>query len=91
MDPMGIAGMIFTLVALILIGGLVLLYPLSRQLAALVHLRLERGSAPDPSEQVEALTGAVESLRAEVERLAERQDFTERLLERPSSSKTERE
>jgi hypothetical protein len=83
MDPMALAGMIFTLIVLVMIGGFILLYPLSRQLAALLHLRLERAEAPDPSGQIASLTRALESMRDEVERLSERQEFTERLLERP--------
>jgi hypothetical protein len=43
----------------------------------------------DP-ERMEVLLRAMESLRDDVARLAERQDFTERLLERPKDDKGER-
>ncbi len=43
--------------------------------------RLSGGGQPD----VEQLTEVVDNLRAEVERLNERVEFTERLLERPKT------
>lgn len=82
-DPMAIVAMIFTLIALAMIGGFILLVPLSRQLSTLLHQRLQHGEPPPSDERVDALAQAVELLSAEVERLAERQDFTERLLEKP--------
>lgn len=82
-EPMAIIGMIFSLIVLGMIGGFILLFPLSRQITTLLHRRLERGEKPMPDEQLEGLVQVVEALRAEVERLSDRQDFTERLLERP--------
>ncbi len=41
----------------------------------------------ESTERMEILLRAVESLRDDVARLAERQDFTERLLERPRDEK----
>ncbi|MGD8321039.1 MAG: hypothetical protein PVJ02_11300 [Gemmatimonadota bacterium] len=82
-EPMVIVAMIFTLIVLAMIGGFILLFPLSRQLSTLLHQRLQHGDAPPSDERVDALAQAVEMLSAEVERLADRQDFTERLLERP--------
>jgi predicted PurR-regulated permease PerM len=87
MDPNAIAGMIFTLIALVLIGGFILLVPLSRQLAQLMQQRLERGETADQDARIASLARAVESLSEEVGRLAERQEFTERLLERPRAEK----
>ncbi len=87
MDPMAIVGMIFTLVVLVMIGGFILLYPLSRQLAQLVHRRLEKGESGDQDARIASLARAVESLGEQVGRLAERQEFTERLLERPRAEK----
>ncbi len=82
-EPMVIVAMIFTLIVLAMIGGFVLLFPLSRQLSTLLQQRLQRGELPPSDERVDALAQAVEALSAEVERLADRQDFAERLLERP--------
>lgn len=82
-EPMVVVAMIFSLVVLAMIGGFILVFPLSRQITTLLHRRLERGERPMPDEQLDALTQAVDALRAEVERLSDRQDFTERLLEKP--------
>ena len=87
MDPNALAGMVFTLITLVLIGGFILLLPLSRQLAQLVHQRLDKGQDMDQDARVASLARAVEALGEEVARLAERQEFTERLLERPRAEK----
>lgn len=89
MDPMAIVGMIFTLVMLVVIGGFILLIPLSRQLAAFLRLRLERSDKADQDARIASLTRAVASLRDDIERLAERQEFTEHLLERPRTTDAE--
>lgn len=83
MEPMALVGMVFTLIVLVMIGGFILLFPLSRQIAELVRRRLEKGDEPADAERIAALAQAVESLRDEVERVSERQEFTERLLEKP--------
>jgi hypothetical protein len=79
-DP-GVIGVFIPIVA---VSGFFLwmisLSPLGKALAE----RLRHGAVPpskDPAEQ-EALLGAVEDLRREVAELAERVDFTERLLAR---------
>lgn len=82
LDPVILAGMIFSVVVLLLIGGFVLLYPVARQLGEYLRHRIQQGDRA-PEEQVEELRRAVESLRNDVAHLAERQDFTERLLEPP--------
>ena len=84
MDPLILASMIFTLIVLGLIGGFTLLYPISRRLAEVLEKRY-LGDRDDSAtaDQVDALRRAVKALRGEVELLGERQDFTERLLERP--------
>jgi hypothetical protein len=79
------AGMIFSLLMALIVGGFVLLYPLTRRLGKLIELRLEeRKSEPGgvAAAEVERLRGVVEALQQDVAALAERQDFAERLLER---------
>jgi hypothetical protein len=79
------AGMIFSLLMALIVGGFVLLYPLTRRLGKLIELRLEeRKSEPGSvaAAEVERLRGVVEALQQDVAALAERQDFAERLLER---------
>jgi hypothetical protein len=75
--------MIFTVIVLMLIGGFILLVPLTRRLAALLEHRMLAEDKAGRSADVEALARAVDTLRDEVERLAERQEFTEKLLDRP--------
>jgi hypothetical protein len=79
-----IAGMVFSLLLALIIGGFVLMYPLSKRLGQLIELRLEERrherEGTQPAGEVERLLGAVEALQREVAGLAERQEFTERLL-----------
>ena len=75
--------MIFTVVVLMLIGGFILLLPLTRRLGALLEHRMLSEDRAKQSADVDALVQAVDALRDEVERLSARQDFTEKLLERP--------
>lgn len=84
MDP-GVVGVFIPIVA---VGGfftwMISLSPLGKALAE----RLRHGPvppAPDPQEREEVLA-AVEDLRREVAELAERVDFTERLLARRDSA-----
>ncbi len=89
MDPEIIAGMVFSIVVLLMVGSFVLLYPLSRQLAHLVRRRLNEA---DPADSIsrgdaEKLATAIQQLALGMEALNERQDFVERLLEeRPRPS-----
>lgn len=83
MDPLILGAMIFTLVVLAMVGGFILVFPLTRRLADLLEQRMLAARDGDRHAEVEALRRAVAALRDDVARLAERQDFTERLLERP--------
>jgi hypothetical protein len=84
MDPFILQGMIFSIVVIVLLGGYALLYPLTRQLGKLLEKKLlEDGIGGTNPEEIAARRRAVEALTGDVERLSERQDFTERLLEGP--------
>ncbi len=85
MDPTPLAGMVFTLLLVLGIGGFILLYPLSRRLGLLLENRLQekrQGAAPD----VAQLRDSVHALQDQVDALVERQEFLEGLLQaqRPS-------
>ena len=82
MDPMGIAGMVFTLLFTGMIGGFILLRPVTKQLGLLVESKLQQNRNPDKLavEKVEALTETVRTLEAEVRLLSDRLDFNEKLL-----------
>ncbi len=82
MDPMGIAGMAFTLLLAGMVGGFILLRPLSKQFGLLMESKLQQNRGPDKlsTAQIETLTETVRTLEAEVRRLSDRVDFNEKLL-----------
>jgi len=82
MDPMGLAGMAFTLLLAMLIGGFILLFPLSRRLGLLLEAKLneKRGPAAVPPVEMRQLWDAVHMLESEVQQLGQRQEFIEKLL-----------
>ena len=84
MDPMMLGMMIFTIVAMAMIGGFIVLLPMTRRLGQFLEYRMSETGRAKELEDREDILRAIESLRDEVARLAERQDFTERLLERPA-------
>jgi len=81
MDPEVIAGMLFTLIILAMVGGFILLLPITRRLGAILEQRLNGRAAADiaPAE-ARQLEATIHALRADLEQLAERQAFTEALL-----------
>lgn len=83
MDPVIQGGMIFSVVVLAMVGSFILMYPVVRRLSDGLEKRLSQGGEGASAEQLALLAQAVDSLRDEVERLSQRQDFTERLLDKP--------
>jgi TolA-binding protein len=82
MAPVVLAGMLFTIVILAMLGGFILLLPITRRVGAILEQRLNEKSVQGSSAaQVQQLQAMVRQLQAEVEQLAERQDFTEALLQ----------
>lgn len=82
LDANAVAGMVFVLVLTVILGGVILMYPLTRRLGRLLEQRLEEragGSAAGQrsATEVKELETAVAALQAEVARLAERQEFIE--------------
>lgn len=85
MDPGLIPMMIFTVIVLAMCGGFIVLLPITRRLGKFLEYKMtERGHLMD-NEERERILKAIESLRDDVAHLAERQEFTERLLDRPRS------
>lgn len=80
MDPVILAGMIFTLIVLLMIGGFILLFPLARQLGRVLELRLQDRQNPRSEAEVIRLRDSVERLQDELRSLGQRQDFVEGLL-----------
>ena len=84
MDPFILQAMIFSIVVIVLLGGFTLLFPLTRQLGRVLEkMYLEDGTGGTNAEEIAALRRSVQALTGDVERLSERQDFTERLIEGP--------
>ena len=80
MDPNALAGMVFTLILVGMVGGFILVRPITRRLGALLEQRLNSQASSLSPADVRKLREAVESLRAELDQLSERQAFTEALL-----------
>ena len=83
MDITAIAGMVFSLLTVLVIGGLILLFPISRRLGKFLEVRIDERMEWDtlPRETLDELREVVEELQSEMTRIAERQRFVERLLE----------
>jgi cell division protein FtsB len=84
MDPNALVGMIFTLVLMAMVGGFILLLPITRRLGLVLEAKLQEKQLPTgPSrEELEKMRELVHVLEAEVRLLAERQEFTEQLIAR---------
>jgi len=88
-DPMALAGMVFTLILVVLIGGIIVVTPLVRRLGALLELRLQEkmqsgqmsaGDAAELKKRIAALEEEVSALREQHASLGDRQEFVEALL-----------
>ena len=87
MDPELIPMMIFTIIVLAMGGGFILLFPITRRLGRFLEYRMSEKGRLEDREEMDRILRAVESLRDDVAHLAERQDFTERLLQKPEDRK----
>ena len=86
MDPVALAGMIFTLLLIGMVGGFILLIPVSRRLGAVLDYWLkektETSSLSADAAQARAL---LESVATRMEALEEKQVFMEELLSERSA------
>ncbi|MGH7554620.1 MAG: hypothetical protein ACREMQ_16580, partial [Longimicrobiales bacterium] len=73
--------MIFTLIIIMMVGGFILLMPLSRRLGLLVESRIQEKRQVSPDPEIARLTETVQSLQSQVQSLVDRQDFVEHLLQ----------
>lgn len=92
-DLVPFAGMIMSLLLALMLGGFILMYPLTKRLGQLLEQRIEErreglvldsGDAADLAE----LRRAVRVLEEEVATLTERQRFVEGLLDSPERRKS---
>ena len=81
MEMLPIAGMLFSLLLVGMIAGFILLFPISRRMGALLEQKV-KGKLDDEGamEEVKRLEVTVRALQEEVERLVDRQAFTDSLL-----------
>lgn len=82
LDPVIAAGMIFALLMVLLIGGFIVLFPvtsrLGKALETYLEARKEEGGNP---EEVVRLRRELRALRERVESMTEKQAFVEELLQ----------
>ena len=80
MDPNALAGMAFTLILVVLIGGFILTFPLAKRLGLLIESKIQDKNDPGRVEETRKLKEQIRTLESQVRLLAERQQFTEQLL-----------
>jgi hypothetical protein len=80
MDPNALAGMVFTLLLAAMVGGFILLAPLSRRLGLLLDMKANEKNQRIAGGEVRQLAQRVQLLEEEVRLIGERQSFTEALL-----------
>ncbi len=92
MDPTAVAGMIFTLLLALFIGGFILLFPLSRRLGQLLEQRVTGGKPPGEAllQEVADLRQTLEGMQADLARIRDRQDFVDKLLSAPKQTDIEK-
>lgn len=82
MDPFFLVVFTFVLLLVLLVGGVVLLFPVSRRLGAYLERLLdEGGTGTKPPPELAEVRAELKDLRAAVHRLTEQQAFMESLLE----------
>ncbi len=87
MDPIILAAMIFTLLLLGMIGGFILLIPVSRRLGAVLDYWLkEKTEAAKLSSETVQARALLESVATRLEGLEEKQVFMEELLSERSAA-----
>lgn len=80
MDMTAVASMITTIVLVALIGGVILLRPITKRAGLLLEQKLQEKQAHPAPDEVRMLRERVQLLEDEVRLLSERQQFTEQLL-----------
>lgn len=88
MDPYALAGMIFSVVMVLIIGSFIVTFPLLRRLGGLLEesirerrdARLDKRQVAQLSGQISEMKAAFETIERQLELVAERQEFVENLL-----------
>lgn len=86
LHPVILAGMIFTVVVLGMIGGFILLFPIARLAGQALKIWIEnRGTAGEMQNAIGQMRRELAGMQAQIERVAEQQEFVERALTRDES------
>ena len=85
MDWDVIAPMIVMIVITLTVGGVLVLRPVAKRLGTLLET-MARQKAELPADELRNMRADLETMGRRLELMEERQDFTERLLERGGSS-----
>ena len=81
---------LMTVVVVVTIGGIILLRPLTKHLGQYLEAKSKQGSNLQwrSAEDWDRLFNSLEGLGARLDAMEERQDFTERLLSKPTEGDT---
>lgn len=92
MDPNALIGMIFTLILVLMIGGFIVLLPLTKRLGLLLEQRLANRQPVPLSDagELDELRRTIQDMREELDRLAKRQDFIDGMLAAPKETYKEK-
>jgi hypothetical protein len=82
MDMDLVIGVSFVLMFTLIVGGIVLMFPLSRKIGLLIESRIEeRKGAPGPgSDELNRISSRLERLEEQVRAVSARQEFLDDLL-----------
>lgn len=88
MDPYTEAGMVFTVIMTIIIGGFIVTFPVLRRLGAVMEesirerraARLDQGQVGLIEAQMNDMKASIDRMEGHLHLLGERQDFVENLL-----------
>ena len=81
-----IAPLIMTVVLILTVGGVLILRPIASRLGDLVEALQQGKSDPAIAQSLQQMTGLLEAQNDRLERLEERQQFTDELLRSGGSS-----
>jgi hypothetical protein len=82
-----LAPMAVAIILILTVGGVVLLRPLSKRLGDLLEVMAEQKRVPGASEDLQHIRAHLDTVNSRLALLEERQDFQEKLLGDPGTSR----
>jgi hypothetical protein len=89
MNPNDIAPMVISVTLFIVIGAVILLFPISRRLGALLEVMTQQKRHLPKGVETEPILRALSGIEDRLARLEERQSFAEALLASPERERVE--